>query len=178
MHWHITKKHHFIDIISHGEGEVTVKEVLQEINKDSKDRDWGKVKGCSMPVRMLKHKKNISFNYNYKDSIIKINSPEKKNNQKIKFNSIVELDPFYLDGEIILEEKKVSFITDYILNSITNADKKLLENLNGELKLSLSNLDSKLLKNGKILLFINEGQIKTANSFFEIDKIGTIDKIR
>ena len=27
---------------------------------------------------------NISFNYNYKDSVIKINSPEKKNNQKIK----------------------------------------------------------------------------------------------
>ena len=117
---------------------------------------------------------NISFNYNYKDSIIKINSPEKKNNQKIKFNSIVELDPFYLDGEIIFEEKKVSFITDYILNLISNVDKKLLENLNGELKLSLSNLDSKILSNGKISLLINEGQIKTLNSFFEMNKIGII----
>ena len=117
---------------------------------------------------------NISLNYNYKDSIIKINSPEKKNNQKVKFNSIVELNPFYLDGEIIFEEKKVSFITDYILNSIFNADKKLLENLNGELKLSLSNLDSKILSNGKISLLINEGQIKVLNSFFEMDKIGII----
>ena len=117
---------------------------------------------------------NISFNYNYKDSIIKINSPEKKNNQKIKFNSIVEVNPFYLDGEIIFEEKKVSFITDYILNSISNVDKKLLENLNGELKLSLSNLDSKILSNGKISLLINEGQIKTLNSFFEMNKIGII----
>ena len=117
---------------------------------------------------------NISLNYNYKDSKIKINSPEKKNNQKVKFNSIVELNPFYLDGEIIFEEKKVSFITDYILNSIFNADKKLLENLNGELKLSLSNLDSKILNNGKISLIINEGQIKVLNSFFEMDKIGII----
>ena len=117
---------------------------------------------------------NISFNYNYKDHIIKINSPEKKNNQKIKFNSIVELNPFYLDGEIIFEEKKVSFITDYILNSISNVDKKLLKNLNGELKLSLSNLDSKILSNGKISLLINEGQIKVANSFFEMNKIGII----
>ena len=117
---------------------------------------------------------NISFFYNYKDSKIKIYSSEKKNNQKIKFNSVIELDPFYLDGEIIFEEKKISFFTDYILNSITNADKELLENLNGELKLSLLNLDSKLLSNGKISLVINEGQIKTENSFFEIDKIGII----
>ena len=117
---------------------------------------------------------NISFNYNYKNSIIEIYSPEKKNNQKIKFNLNIELNPFYLDGEIIFEEKKISFITDYILNSISNADKKILENLNGELKLSLSNIDSKILSNGKISLFINEGQIKALNSFFEMDKIGII----
>ena len=117
---------------------------------------------------------NISFNYFYKDTIIKINSPEKKNNQKIKFKSVIELNPFYLDGEIIFEEKKISFITDYILNLISNADKKLLENFNGELKLSLSNLDSKILSNGKISLLINEGQIKTSNSFFEMNKIGII----
>ncbi len=117
---------------------------------------------------------NISFNYYYKDSIIKINSSEKKNNQKIKFNSIVELNPFYLDGEIILEEKKINFITDFVLNLISNADKKLLENLNGELKLSLLNINSKILKNGKISLIISEGQIKTLNSFFEMDKIGII----
>ena len=42
------------------------------------------------------------------------------------------------------------------------------------MKLSLLNLDSKLLSNGKISLVINEGQIKTKNSFFEIDKIGII----
>ncbi len=117
---------------------------------------------------------NITFNYNYKDSIIKINSPEKKNNQKIKFNSIIELNPFYLDGEIIFEEKKISFFTDYILNSISNTDKKLLENLNGELKLSLSNLNSKILSSGKISLLINEGQIKAVNSFLEMNKIGII----
>ena len=117
---------------------------------------------------------NISFNYNFKDFIIKISSPEKKNNQKIKLNSIIELNPFYLDGEIIFEEKKVSFMTDYILNSILNSDKKFLENLNGELKLSLSNLDNKILSNGKISLLINEGQIKVLNSFFDMDKIGII----
>ena len=42
------------------------------------------------------------------------------------------------------------------------------------MKLSLSNLDNKLFSNGKISLLINEGQIKAANSFLEIDKIGII----
>ncbi len=118
---------------------------------------------------------NISFNYSFIDSQIKISSPEKKNNQKIKFNSIVELNPFYIDGEIIFEEKNISFFTDYILNSILNVDKKLIENLNGELKLTLLNLDNKILNNGKIILNINEGEIKTVNSIFEMNKIGTLN---
>ena len=117
---------------------------------------------------------NISFNYNFKDSIIKIDSPEKKNNQKIKLNSTIELNPFLFDGDIIFEEKNINFITDYILNAILNLDQTLIENFNGNLRLILSNLDSKLLNSGKISLSINEGEIKAENSFFEIYKIGTI----
>ncbi len=118
---------------------------------------------------------NISFNYNFKGSKIKISSQDKKNNQKIKFNSMIELNPFFIDGEIIFEEKNINFITDYILNSILNVDKKILKNLNGNLKLILSNLDNKLLSNGKISLSINEGEIQAVNSFFEMYKIGTIN---
>ncbi len=117
---------------------------------------------------------NISFDYNFKDSQIKLNSSEKKNNQKIKFNSTIELNPFYLDGNIIFEEKNINFITDYLLNSILNIDKKLVKNFNGKLELVLSNLDSKILNNGKILFSINEGKIQTVNSYFEMYKIGTI----
>ena len=53
-----------------------------------------------------------------------------------------------------------------ILNSISNADKKLLGNLNGELKLSLSNLDNKILKMGNNFTTYNEGQIKTFKFLF------------
>ncbi len=117
---------------------------------------------------------NISFNYRFKDSQIKIKSSEKKNNQKIKLNSTIDLDPFFLDGEIIFNEKNVSFIIDYILNSILNIDNKLIKNLNGKFSLILSNLDNKLLSNGKISFLITEGEMKAINSFFEINKIGTI----
>ena len=99
---------------------------------------------------------------------------QKKNNQKIKLNSTIELNPFFFDGDIIFEEKNINFITDYILNVILNLDQTLIENFNGNLRLILSNLDSKLLNSGKISLSINEGEIKAENSFFEIYKIGTI----
>ena len=99
---------------------------------------------------------------------------KKKNNQKIKLNSTIELNPFFFDGDIIFEEKNINFITDYILNAILNLDQTLIENFNGNLRLILSNLDSKLLNSGKISLSINEGEIKAENSFFEIYKIGTI----
>ena len=117
---------------------------------------------------------NISFNYRFKDSQIKINSSEKKNNQKIKLNSTIDLDPFFLDGEIIFNEKNVSFIIDYILNSILNIDNKLIKNLNGKFSLILSNLDNKLLSNGKISFLITEGEMRAINSSFDINKIGTI----
>ena len=118
---------------------------------------------------------NISFNYIYKDEKIEIFSPDKKKNQKIKFFSTIELNPFNFDGEIIFEEKKFNFITDNILNSIFNADKKFLKNLNGKLKLTLSKIDNKLFNNGKISLNINEGEIKVLNSFIEMHNIGIIE---
>ena len=45
---------------------------------------------------------NISFNYKYENQKISINSPNEKNNQQIRFNSNIELNPFYFDGEIIV----------------------------------------------------------------------------
>ena len=53
---------------------------------------------------------NISFNYKYLKDKIEINSPNENNNQKIRINSKIELDPFYFDGEIIFEDKSLTFI--------------------------------------------------------------------
>ena len=47
--------------------------------------------------------------------------------------------------------------------------------MNGELKLTLSNIDNKLFKNGKISFNINEGEIKAVNSFIEMGDIGIIN---
>ena len=118
---------------------------------------------------------NISFNYKYQNQKLIINSPNEKNNQQIKFNSNIELDPFYFDGEIIFEQKKLSFITDTIINYIMNADKGLLENLNGILEVNLFNLDNPLFDKGKISFSINEGKIKVLNTYMEIEELGILE---
>ena len=49
-------------------------------------------------------------------------------------------------------------------------DKEFLENLDGELKLKLINIDSKLFNEGEILLFINEGKFKTISTNIKMNK--------
>ena len=55
------QKHSFIDIICHGEGEVTTRDILLEILK--KEPKFESIKGCSMPVRLISYKQNVEFNY-------------------------------------------------------------------------------------------------------------------
>ena len=117
---------------------------------------------------------NLSFNYNYNDQKIKIFSKNEKKNQKIKLKSQIELNPFYINGEIIFEEKKLTLFTDYLLNLIHNSDEEMFENLNGELKLVLSHLDNQLFEKGAITFSINEGSVIMKNAFVELNKIGVI----
>ncbi len=118
---------------------------------------------------------NISFNYKYENQKIRIDSPNEKNNQQIRFNSNIELNPFYFDGEIFFEQKKLSFITDTIINYILNADNELLENLNGRLEVNLIKLDNPLFDKGKISFSINQGKIKVLTTYMEIKKLGIIE---
>ena len=118
---------------------------------------------------------NVSFNYKYKNQKISINSPNEKNNQQIRFNSNIELNPFYFDGEIIFDQKKLSFISDTIIYYILNTDKELLENLNAILDIKFQKLNNILLDNGKITFSINEGKIKVLNSYLEIEGLGIIN---
>ena len=55
-----------------------------------------------------------------------------------------------------------------------NADKEILENLNGRLDINLLKLDNPLLDNGRITFSINEGKIKVLNSYIELEGLGII----
>ena len=56
-----------------------------------------------------------------------------------------------------------------------NADKGLLENLNGILEVNLFKLDNPLFDKGKISFSINEGKIKVLNTYMEIEELGIIE---
>ena len=71
------KDYPFFDIIVHGEGEITFLQILLENLK--KNKEWNKVKGCSLPYRLVNN--NNIETFKIKDGL-KIESTEKLNNPK------------------------------------------------------------------------------------------------
>ena len=115
----------------------------------------------------------IIFNYLKKDKKIFINSLDGEKNQKIKLNSKIELDPFYIDLTIGFNDKNLNFFIDNFLYIILNSE-EYLGNINGKLNLEINNLKHSIINNGKINLSIKENVIKLENSIFEIKGIGKL----
>ena len=116
---------------------------------------------------------NINFDYSINKDKINIKSNDYKN-QKIKINSKIDLNPFYIDSKIIFIKKDFEFIIDNILKYLLSIDKELLGNINGKLDLNLQNLDNEIIDSGKIRLIISEKSIKVLESYFEINNVGII----
>ena len=117
---------------------------------------------------------DILINYLKKDKKIYINSPKKSKKQKIKLKSKIELDPFYVDATVEINNKDTSFLIDNLLYLLLNST-EYLGNINGKIKLDISNLKNSLISNGKVNFSIEEKVIKLENSFFEIEGIGNLN---
>ena len=115
----------------------------------------------------------IIINYEIKNKKIFVNSPNESKNQKIKLNSKIELEPFYIDAIIDISNKDTSFLIDNLLYIILNS-KEYLGNINGKLTLDLNNLKNSIINNGKILFSVKEKTIQLENSLFEIKGIGKL----
>ena len=118
-------------------------------------------------------KEDIIINYLKKDGKIFINSPNENKNQKIKFNSKVELEPFFIDAIVNLNNKDINFLIDNLLYFILNSE-EYLGNINGKLNLVINNINNPLINNGQINISIKERTIELENSIFEIENIGKI----
>jgi len=116
---------------------------------------------------------DIFINYIIKDKKILINSPKKNKNQKIKLNSTIELDPFYIEATIDINKKDNSFLIDNLLYFILNSN-EYMGNINGKLTLAVNNLQNSIINDGKINFSIKEKVVKLENSVFEIKGIGKI----
>ena len=115
----------------------------------------------------------IIFNYLKKDKKIFINSLDEEENLKIKLNSKIELEPFFIDLTIEFNDKRPNFFIDNFLYVILNSE-EYLGNINGKLNLEINNLKNSIINDGKINLSIRENQIKLENSIFEIKGIGKL----
>tara|TARA_B100000700_G_scaffold309491_1_gene388708 strand:- start:1398 stop:2762 length:1365 start_codon:yes stop_codon:yes gene_type:complete len=116
---------------------------------------------------------DIFIDYLIKDNKILISSPNQNKNQKIKLNSKIELDPFFIDTSVDVNNTNTNFLIDHLLHIILNS-KDYLGNINGTLTLNVNNLKNSIINNGKINISIKEEVIKLESSLFEIEGIGKI----
>ena len=116
---------------------------------------------------------DIIIKYSKKDKKIFINSPNQTKNQKIKLISNIELEPFYIDTTIEINNKNPDFLIDNFLYIILNS-KEYLGNIDGKLNLDINNLKNSIINSGKINLSVKEKIIKLENSLFEIKGIGKL----
>ena len=117
---------------------------------------------------------DIIFDYIIRDNHIFVNSPNQNKNQKIKLLSKIELDPFFIDLTISLNQKDINFFIDNFLNIFLSSNVEYLGNINGKLTLAINNLKNSIIDNGSIQFSIKEKIIKLENSIFEIKDIGKI----
>ena len=116
---------------------------------------------------------NIEIDYQLKNNKIFLKSPD--NNNDIKIDTKIELKPFYLNSNIILNKQKLNFLIDELVFSILNLKSDLIGNLNGFLKLSLSNIEHELLRDGYISFNIREDSINADKVVFNLGDIGVIE---
>ncbi len=115
---------------------------------------------------------NIEIGYQYENNVISLKSPQ--NNNDINIDTTIELSPFYLNSNITLNKQNLNFLVDELIFSIFNLKPDLLGNLNGDIKLNLTNIEHELIRNGNISLNISQKTINFREVLFNIGSIGPI----
>ena len=115
---------------------------------------------------------DIEVNYVFKNNTITLKSP--KNNNDINLDTVIELNPFYLNSNIILSKQNLNFIIDDLVYSILNLKSDLIGNLNGDLKLSLTNLKNEIISDGLINFKISERSIVLNKAILNLGDAGSI----
>ena len=135
--------------------------------------EYGNISNLKGLIFLSYLNQNIEINYKLNNNLIIIKSPD--NNNDIKIDSIIELRPFYLKSNINLNKQNLNFLTDELIYSLLSFDAELLGNLNGEIKLYLTNIENEIIRNGQISFDISQKTIKLRKALFNLGEIGTIE---
>ncbi len=117
--------------------------------------------------------KNLEIDYKLRNNKISLKSPDNKN--EIKIDTLIELKPFYLSSNIILNKQNFNFLIDELVFSILNLKSYLIGNLNGDLKLSLTNIKHELVSDGYLIFNITEKSVTLNKALFNLSDIGVIE---
>ena len=140
-------------------------------NLEIKNKFFFKNKDTFGGENLIKYSKDkLNFKYFFNDNKIEINSLD--NNSNYKIDGDIQISPFYFDGSISINDKKIETIIDNFLVPLYLYDQNFIGNFNGKIKLKFNNLKNKLLKSGEMTFDIKEKKILTQKAFFELDKIG------
>ena len=85
------------------------------------------------------------------------------------------MKPFYLNSVIFLNKQKLNFLVDELVFSLLSLKPDLIGNLNGDLKLSLTNIEHELIRNGFIRFNISDKSIIFNKVEFNLSDIGIIE---
>ena len=113
----------------------------------------------------------MKYDISLQNNIINITSP-KIDETNFNINSNINLNPFYLNGELAIKNKKVDNIIDNILINLFLYDENFIGNFNGIFKIKFKDLKNKIIKNGEIDFIIDEKKIAAKNAYINLDKIG------
>ena len=113
----------------------------------------------------------MKYDISLENNIINITSP-KIDETNFNINSNINLNPFYLNGELTIKNKKVDNIIDNILINLFLYDENFIGNFNGIFKIKFKDLKNKIIKNGEIDFIIDEKKIAAKNAYINLDKIG------
>ena len=119
-------------------------------------------------------REKLQYNFKFNKNKIDINSPN-KDETSFNIDSLVQLSPFYFDGELIIKNKKIVNIIDMMLLNFAIYDESYLGNINAKFKIKFDKLKNKLIKKGAMEIFIKEKKFGIKNAKFQLDKIGDID---
>ena len=122
-------------------------------------------------IKYLQEK--LRYKLIFENNNINISSPVSEN---INFliDAYIKLNPFYSDGKIVIKNKRLETIIDYILVYLFIYNSEFLGNLSSNFKIKLEDINNKLINSGEINFEINQKKINVSDSFFNLDKIGNI----
>ena len=116
----------------------------------------------------------LKYEYSFFQKTIVIKTP---NDNRYNFNlsSKIELSPFYFEGSLKINNKKLETVIDHILSNLLIYDENYLGNLSGIFNLKLQNINNKLIKDGELNFDIKQKKIKLDNAKFNLHKIGELN---